>query len=283
MINRRELVEEELLRESIRKAIKIVKNRSLQEEEAIRTIVRVLLKESARVSYEYTSLMMLGDMFIEVIGGAKEGADTAFRKGYTALTSSKEAREEYVQHILNFAGADFNLLKAGSSPREFPSGFEETGYEEEMPEEEEEEEEDIMVSIDDLNASGNDIVEPISDFDEEEAVIGEDAPEETPEEKESQDRSTLRAARRAYKTIGLALHREWLNSPVKDVIDKELEIEGKVYPPNTITEGDLFQIYFDINLRLWADKIEQEMPSAENFAAVEDEAGVEDEVAMEEF
>jgi len=282
MIDRKELVEEQLLRENIRKAIRIVKNRKLQQESAIRTIVRVLLKETARVSYEYTSLMMLGDMFIEVIGGAKEGADTAFRKGYTALTSSRQAREEYVQHILNFAGADFNLLKAGSLPREFPSEFEETGYGEEVPEEEEEtiEDEEIRVSIDDLNAAGNDIVEPISDIEEEEDVLGEDPLGETPAEEKSQDMSTLRSARRAYQTIGPALHAEWLNSPVKDVISEELTIEGKVYPPNTITEGDLFQIYFNINLRLWADKFEKEMPTESNFQAVEDESA---EVGMEEF
>jgi len=282
MIDRKELVEEQLLRENIRKAIRIIKNRKLQQENAIRAIVRVLLKETAQVSYQYTSLMKLNNFFVEVIGGAKEGAKTAFRREYTSLTSSKLAREEFVKYILNFAAADFNLFKAGGDPREFPSDFEESGYEEEAPQEEEEtiEDEEIRVSIDDLNASGNDIVEPISDIEEEEDVLGEDPQENTPVEQESQDKSTMRSARRAYQTIGPALHAEWLNSPVKDVISEELTIEGKVYPPNTITEGDLFQIYFDINLRLWADKIEKEMPTESNFQAVEDEVA---EIPMEEF
>jgi len=282
MIDRKELVEEELLRESIRKAIKIVKSRKSQEEVAIRTIVRALLRESRQVSYEYTTLMKLGEFFIEVIGGAKEGAQTAFRREYTSLTSSREAREEFVEHILDFARADMNLLNAGQAPREFPSDFEDAGFEEERPEEPEElEDEDISVSIEDLDAAGNDLAEPIPEP--EEDILGEDPPEQTPEEERSEDISTLRSARRAYKTIGPALDKAWNDSPVKDIVDKELTIEGKVYPPGTLTEGDLFQIYFDINLKLWTDKIEQEMPSPSNLQAAEDEVAMEDEFGMEEF
>ena len=261
MIDRQDMIEEQLLRENIRKAIRIVKKRKLQQESAIRTIVRVLLKEADDVTYPYTSLNKLHDLFRDVIAGAKESSQPAFKHEYKSLTSDKSARQRYVEYILDFASADFNLLEQpGGTIQPIGSDFAEIGYEPEEEEIEPEEEENLTVSIDDLNKSGNDLVEPDLG-EEEEEVFGEDAPEDTGPG--SQADSTLRSARRAYSTIGPALQLAWDDAPTDEIIPDEVTIDQNgqqiTHPAGSMTEGDLFKIYFSINLKLWAAKIEQEM------------------------
>ena len=265
MIDRQELIEEQLLRENIRKAIRIVKKRKSQQDSAIRTIVRTLLKEGDEVLYDYTSMNKLRNFFRDVIAGAKEDSNTAFKTEYRSLTSDKTARQKYVEYLLDFAAADFNLLEQpGGVIQPIGSDFVEKGYEPEEEEVEPEEEENLTVSIDDLNTAGNDLVEPgfeEEEEEEEEEVFGEDAPENTGPG--SQANSTLRSARRAYSTIGPALQLAWDDAPTDEPINDEVTIDQDgqqiTHPAGSMTEGDLFKIYFNINLKLHAAKVEQEM------------------------
>ena len=66
MINRQNMLEEQLLRENIRKAIQIVKEKHNKNENYVRTIVRHLVKEgSPSVKYEYTALNLLAHFIKE--------------------------------------------------------------------------------------------------------------------------------------------------------------------------------------------------------------------------
>jgi len=286
MIDRQDMIEEQLLRENIRKAIRIVKKKKLQQENAIRTIVRTLLKEADDVLYDYTSLNKLHNFFRDVIAGAKEDSNTAFKTEYRSLTSDQSARQKYVEYILDFAAADFNLLEQpGGEIQPIGSEFVEKGYEPEEEIIEPEEEESLTVSIDDLNQSGNDLVEPDLG-EEEEEVFGEDAPEDTGPG--SQANSTLRSARRAYSTIGPALQLAWDDAPTDEIINDDVTIDqgGQriTHPAGSMTEGDLFKIYFNINLKLWAAKVEQEMsPVTDSTVDISSDAGLEtDELDAEE-
>jgi len=253
MINRSELLEEEMLREYIRHAIRIVQEKRNKEEAIIRTLVRQMINEAQNVFYEYTTLNKLADAIVSTVSGATETSKTPFKQQYMSLTSDPGERAKLVEYIIDFAEADFNLLSQGKEPRVIPSDFVEMGFEEERPEEEEEK--DLVVSIDDLNDAGGDVLEP----DTEDNFLGEDSEDS----QESIDQSTLLAAREAYKSIGPALQKAWNTSPTEKIIPKEVvvEVDGKetVFPPNSITEGDLLRIYFPLNLRLQAEKFEQEM------------------------
>ena len=165
MKNRQDILEEQLLRENIRKAIKIIKNRKLQEEKYIRTIVKSLLNESSRYIYDYTSMNKLQDLFTDVIVGSKETSNTKFKTEYMSLTSDPEERQKYVQHILDMANADFARLEQGEEVQSIDSNFTEEGYKEE------DEEAHLKISVGDLATSGGDIIEPEGEEEEELDIV----------------------------------------------------------------------------------------------------------------
>ena len=104
MINRDELIAEQLLRENIRRAIRIVQEKRNKEEQMVRSIVRSLLSEGTTIKYEYTSLNQLAHFIKEAVGDpAKPDANPAFKDAYTDLTSSHEDREVFVEYVLDFA------------------------------------------------------------------------------------------------------------------------------------------------------------------------------------
>ena len=250
MKNRQDILEEQLLRENIRKAIKIIKNRKLQEEKYIRTIVKSLLNESSRYIYDYTSMNKLQDLFTDVIVGSKETSNTKFKTEYMSLTSDPEERQKYVQHILDMANADFARLEQGEEVQSIDSNFTEEGYMEE------DEEAPLKISVGDLATSGGDIIEPEGE-EEEELDIVDDVFGESPIEEESEDDSTLMSARAAYATIAPAMESAWNASPTEKPVRPDPTL-----PPGIEDEGDLFKHFFNTNIKLFANKFEKEIPES---------------------
>ena len=100
-IDRQELVEELLLRENIRKAIKVVlkkkedsKNKEMLEEEKLREVIRMLIKEeAAEAPSESTAINVLEELLKKIIPVLEED--------FKSLTTSKEQRESFRAHVLN--------------------------------------------------------------------------------------------------------------------------------------------------------------------------------------
>ena len=106
MIDRQTFAKEMMLREHIRKAIQIVlenktskKNQILEEEQKLRRAIRQILSESdpavsTDAVHSNTGINALEDLF------KNSNLLTTLRQGYKSLTSRKEQRESYKNHIL---------------------------------------------------------------------------------------------------------------------------------------------------------------------------------------
>jgi len=109
MVKRHELAEEIRLRKNIRRAIGIVAERrqekrvkTLKEERSLRGVIRKLINEadpavSTAAVHRNTGINALEDLF------KNTNLLTVLRQGYKSLTSKKEQRESYKNHILNAA------------------------------------------------------------------------------------------------------------------------------------------------------------------------------------
>jgi len=106
MINRQEFMQELQLRKHIREAIKVVhahretqQTVALREEQELRTVIRQLIKEAdpavaTAAPHSNTGINALEDLF------KNTNLLTVLRTGYKSLTSKKEQRESYKNHIL---------------------------------------------------------------------------------------------------------------------------------------------------------------------------------------
>ena len=262
MINREDFLKEQLLRENIRRAIRIVKAKELKEEQYIRNIISSLLSEATTFKYEYTSLNQLAHFIKEVVGDpAKPDSNPAFKDAYTDLTSDHKDREQFVEFIIDFADEDFNTMDADREPQPLGQDFVEKGFSLDDEEEEPEEEKDQMIklSIEDLEGSGGDLTQqPEEEAEEEDEIfsIGEDG--DIVEDPEDELESNKRFARESYKRIGPVLRRYYLNVPKNSPIKKAVQIDGKEYQSGELSERDLFKIYFKKNMALWAERYEDE-------------------------
>ena len=107
MIDRKEMLEEVLLRENIRKVIKMVKNKRVlheaKEESALREVIRGMLLEKTPVAdetpHEKTGINVLRKTLKKIIPQIKDS--------YLSLTTDVDQRESFIAHIVN--GVD-NLL-----------------------------------------------------------------------------------------------------------------------------------------------------------------------------
>jgi len=100
MIDRQQLVEELKLREQIRRAIKIIKEKKeakakaiLEEEVRLRTLIRSLLNEKEGEGDESTGISFLRQDLKKILPELEES--------YTSLRTSIEQRKSYRTHILN--------------------------------------------------------------------------------------------------------------------------------------------------------------------------------------
>ena len=262
MINRENFLKEQLLRENIRKAIRIVQEKRNKEEDTVRSIVRSLISEATTIKYEYTSLNQLAHFIKEAVGDpAKPDSNPAFKDAYTDLTSSHEDREVFVEYIMDFADEDFKTIDADKQPTPLGQDFVEKGFtpdEEELESPEEEEDQMIKVSIEDLEDSGGDLTQQPEEEEEEEEIfsIGEDG--EILENEEEDSSGVRRFSRESYKRIGPVLRRYYLNVPKNAPIKKAVKIGDKEYSAGELSERDLFKIYFKKNMVLWAERYEDE-------------------------
>lgn len=278
--DRKDIIEEQLLRENIRKALSIVEKRINAKESIVRNLIGRLLREASEVKYDYTSLNLLAHFVKEAVGDpSKPDSNQAFKQAYTDLSSSKEDREMFVEFILDLAKEDFQTLDAGEEPMNLGKDFVEKGIE---AEEEEEEAEDtfMKVSVQDLeDADGDVAMEPEEEEDEAEFTLGEDAVNEADNDNEE----IKKYAREAYKRIGPPLRRYYGQVQKDNTIDEEITIDGKSYGPGEMTEGELFKIFFEKNLKLWADRYEDNFfdNTPDSSFDVDDEEPVSDEEAEE--
>ena len=282
MINRDELIAEQLLRENIRRAIRIVQERKRKEEDVVRSIVRSLISEGTTVKYEYTSLNQLAHFIKEAVGDpAKPDSNPAFKDAYTDLTSSHEDREVFVEYVLDFADEDFKTIDADRQPTPLGQDFVDKGFvaDEEEEETEEEKDEMIKVSIQDLEDSGGDLTfqpdEEEEELEEEIFSIGEDGEIIEDDEESSGIR---RFSRESYKRIGPVLRRYYLNVPKDAPIKKAVKIGDEEYEVGQLSERDLFKIYFKKNMILWAERYEDEFFSDGPDVNVDIDSGEEEEI-----
>jgi len=278
MIDRQKMLEEQLLRENIRKAIRIVKEKHNKQEEPIRTIVRHLIKEASQVKYEYTALNLLAHFIKETVGDpSKPDSNPAFKDAYTDLSSGPEDREVFTEFLLDFANEDFRTMDANKQPKPLGQDFVEKGFVEDEPEEIEEPEEDevITVSVGDLEDNGGDLTP--AEEDEEEITLGEDGEGIEIDEEPEPDSGVKIYSREAYKRVGPSLRRYYGQIEKDSMLKKGVEIDGKEYQPGELSERDLFQIYFKKNLVLWAGRYEDEFFNDTPETQVDIEAGGEEE------
>lgn len=290
MINRDDLLAEQLLRENIRRAIKIVQEKRKREEIVVRNIVRSLVAEGTTIKYEYTSLNQLAHFIKEAVGDpAKPDSNPAFKDAYTDLTSSHEDREVFVEYVLDFADEDFKTIDADRQPTPLGQDFVEKGFVDIDAEEEEvdaEEDQMVKVSIQDLEDSGGDLTFQPDEEEEEEDIfsIGEDGEIIEDDEESSGIR---RFSREAYKRIGPVLRRYYLNVPKDAPIKKAVQIGDEEYAAGDLSERDLFKIYFKKNMILWAERYEDEFfsdgPDVNVDIDSEEEVEVEEIPTGEEF
>jgi hypothetical protein len=278
MIDRQKMLEEQLLRENIRKAIRIVKEKHNKQEEPVRAIVRHLIREASQVKYEYTALNLLAHFIKETVGDpSKPDSNPAFKDAYTDLSSGPEDREIFTEFLLDFANEDFNTMDANKQPKPLGQDFVEKGFVEDEPEEVEDPEEDeiINVSVGDLEENGGDLTP--AEEDKEEITLGEDGEGVEIDEEPEPDSGVKIYSREAYKRVGPSLRRYYGQIEKDSMLKKGVEIDGKEYQPGELSERDLFQIYFKKNLVLWAGRYEDEFFGETPETQIDIEAGGEEE------
>ena len=244
MNNRKELIEEQVLRENIRKAIKIVRgNRKAlaeQEEEGLRGLIRKMLAEEKTPvaddsPHEKTGINYLRTTLKKIIPSIKDA--------YMSLTTDEEQRKSYIAHLIN--GVD-NLLAPievnADAPQAAPAGALGEG----------DLEEDVEVSIGDESDEDDQFID-IGDV----GLEGEEEVEE--EEPEDEDMTTMTAGMNGDehdetgRNAALATFKQVQGNVVDDF--EQLAADE---------DRELYHDYLKTNILLWRDKFEdalaQDMP-----------------------
>jgi hypothetical protein len=239
MIDRNEFIEEQLLRENIRKAIKIVRdNRKTlaeQEEEGLRVLIRKMLKEEKTPvaddsPHEKTGINYLRTTLKKIIPSIKDA--------YMSLTTDEEQRKSYTAHLIN--GID-NLLAPievnANAPDAAPAAA--LG--------ESDLEEDVEVSIGD-EADDDDQFIDIGDM----GLEGEEEVEE--EEPEDEDMTTMTTGMdggdhdETGRNAALATFKQIQGNIVDDF--EQLAADE---------DRELYHDYLKTNILLWRDKFEDSL------------------------
>jgi len=256
MISREDILAEQLLRELVRKAIKKTQDKSLEEEKVLRSVVRNLLKEekAKQTIYPYTSLNVLA----EFIKNQVYKPTSNFKSAYMTLSSSKEDRERFLQHILDLAREDMKRMDMNMEPLSDP-GKEMEDIDMDIEPEAEEVEDDgpIVVSMRDLDAKGG----VLGDEEEETPIPGEENLQEEDEDlisdtnSEAERDAVRNYANETYKGFGAALRRFYERVPDNVV---KVNIGGQ---EQSISERELFSVYLEKNLIAHSSMAEQYMDS----------------------
>jgi hypothetical protein len=237
MIDRNEFIEEQLLRENIRKAIKTVRSKkekqSLQEDQIFRSIIRkMLMEEKTPVAddtpHEKTGINFLRTTLKKIIPTIKDA--------YMSLTTDENQRKSYIAHLIN--GVD-NLLAPievnAGAPLEAPVGS--------LGEGDLEEEVDVSV--------GGDDPEEFIDI----GDMGLDGEEEVEEEDpEDEDMTTMTSGMEdgmhdeTGRNAALATFKQIQGNIVDDF--EQLAADE---------DRDLYHDYLKTNILLWRDKFEDSL------------------------
>jgi hypothetical protein len=236
MIDRNEFIEEQLLRENIRKAIKIVRdNRKTlaeQEEAELRVLIRKMLKEEKTPvaddsPHEKTGINYLRTTLKKIIPTIKDA--------YMSLTTDEEQRKSYIAHLIN--GVD-NLLAPievnADAPQAAPAGALGEG----------DLEEDVSVNIGDEADEDEQFID-IGDM----GLEGEEEVEE--EEPEDEDMATMTAGMNGDehdetgRNAALATFKQVQGNVVDDF--EQLAADE---------DRELYHDYLKTNILLWRDKFE---------------------------
>lgn len=99
MINREEFAQEMKLRENVRKAIRVIKGRTSKDEHNLREVVRSIIGEAqaavtTSAKHASTGINVLEDLL------KNSNILSVLEKGYKSLTTNKEQRFSYKNHIL---------------------------------------------------------------------------------------------------------------------------------------------------------------------------------------
>ena len=230
-IDRQELVEEILLRENIRNAIKIVlkrrqqaKSEALLEEKVFRGIVRELIKEEAAdAPSQSTAINVLEELLKKIIPVLEED--------FKSLTTSQEQRVSFRAHIVN---AIENLL----APAEVNADVEERDPLAEL-----------LSKIDEINVSVGDD-EPDEFID----IYGDDEVEEVPASEEEEFGKGLED--REYNLVG----RNMGLKSFKKIEQNILNSFAVVSPDDE--DREIFYDYLITNVKLYFDKFEKELDTS---------------------
>jgi hypothetical protein len=234
MNNRKELIEEQVLRENIRKAIKLVKERKnslvKKEETELRNLVRKMISEEKTpvaddAPHEKTGINYLRTTLKKIIPTIKDA--------YLSLTTNEEQRKSYVAHLVN--GVD-NLLAPIEMNADAPEAAPEIDLEEE-----------VEVSIGDEADDGDQFID-IGDMGLEDE---EEVEEEDPEDEDL-----------AKMTAGMdgSVHDETGRNAALATFK---QIQGNIVDDFEQLAADedreLYHDYLKTNILLWTDKFEDSL------------------------
>ena len=239
-IDRQEFLQEIQLREYIRKAIRVIRERKLakyagllEEEIRLRSLVRRLLKEEGEGD-ESTGITYLRRDLNKILEELEEG--------YTSLRTSKQQRDSYRTHILN---AIQNLLTRSD-----------TNFNATPDVDPDERVADLKEAID--VAVGDGIPDPRKRLD-----IGRQKPDEDPAEKaqsaEEEELETFAITGEDLTGADAAL------KSMKQIEHVIVNTYSSLYDPN---DRDIYADYLITNLQLYFDEFEDELqnilPEPEN-------------------
>lgn len=239
MIDRQQFVEELKLREQIRRAIKIIREKKdrhqkaiLAEETKLRNLIRTLLNEVEGEGDESTGISYLRRDLKKII--------PELEAGYKALRTSDTQRKSYRAHVLNAVQSLITVSDTNfnATPDKDP-GEEAVGIEEAI----------------DVNI-GDDAPDPAKLLD-----IGRETPEkeETEDDKESKELEdfVIKGEDKTGAAAAMASMKQ-----IENVIKKTY---NSLYDPN---DRDLYSDYLITNLQLYFDEFEKELqamiPEPEN-------------------
>jgi hypothetical protein len=237
MMDRQEMIEEILLRENIRKIIKIViskrEQKALDEEQLLRSVVRKMLKEEKvavadDAPHEKTGINYLRTTLKKIIPSIKDV--------YMSLTTDEEQRKSYIAHLIN--GID-NLL----APIEINADAPEAAPEAALGEGDLEE--DVVVSIGGKDETGEEGFIDIGDI----GLEGEEEVEE--EEPEDEDMLTMTTGMNGDehdetgRNAALATFKQIQGNVVDDF--EQLAADE---------DRELYHDYIKTNILLWKDRFE---------------------------
>ena len=229
MKDRNELVEEQILRENIRRIVKNIKNKRTEqerlEENTLRKVIRKLLIEKTPVAdetpHEKTGINVLRKTLKKIV--------PQIRDDYMSLTTDKAQRISYIAHLVN--GID-NLLAPIETNIDAPEPAEDVELEEEI-------EIDVEGGEDELIDLGMDILP-----DEEEEEV-----EEEPEVDDDEATLTRGLEDGEHDATGRNVALSTFKQIQGTIVDDFGELAND-------EDRELYHDYLKTNVLLWRDKFE---------------------------